>query len=523
MDLLTTGVDVPKVRNIVFFRYMKSPITFYQMIGRGTRIDLPDKLMFRVYDYTGATRLFGADFVTKPASEPGELGTDGPPAPPPVPPIAVDGFEVHVSGHEKYVVMNVDGVATPVPMADFKAGLSSELVRACPTLGVFRRRWVNPAEREELIAAVVNAGYSPSVLRVIEDKDAYDLFDVLADMGYGLAPRTRQDRAFAFRYKHAAWLDGLPLRTRATVEAIADQFADDGTEGLESGYLFQVPAVRDAGGVGADRSGRAEGTGAGDEGKDVLGVTRILLSEVIREAKAGFASGKRDPDGIVQLRMNNVDRNVSINWKSFLRVPANPVSTQEYSLHSGDVLFNNTNSTALVGKSALFRGYAEPVVYSNHFTRLRTHQEKLLPEYLAAWFNHTWASGTFAEICNQWIGQSAVQAGKLLALLIPLPPLGEQARIVAELTAAMATVEKARRAAEEQLAMIGAMPAALLREVFGDAADRDAKQPRERPTSAVEAVEGPTATGWPVQHRGQQEQWLPQSGESTSRAARADS
>jgi type I restriction enzyme R subunit len=251
VDLLTTGVDVPKVRNIVFFRYMKSPITFYQMIGRGTRIDLPDKLMFRVYDYTGATRLFGADFVTQPASEPGEAGTDGPPAPPPVPPIAVDGFEVHVSGHEKYVVMNVDGVATPVPMEDFKAGLSTALVSACPTLGVFRRRWVNPAEREEVIAAVVNAGYSPSVLRVIEDKDAYDLFDVLADMGYGLAPRTRQDRAFAFRYKHAAWLDGLPGRARATVEAIADQFADDGTEGLESGYLFQVPAVRDAGGVDA--------------------------------------------------------------------------------------------------------------------------------------------------------------------------------------------------------------------------------------------------------------------------------
>ena len=66
VDLLSTGVDVPCVRNIVFFKYVRSPIAFYQMIGRGTRIDLPTgKLMFRVYDYTDATRLFGEEFRTK--------------------------------------------------------------------------------------------------------------------------------------------------------------------------------------------------------------------------------------------------------------------------------------------------------------------------------------------------------------------------------------------------------------------------------------------------------------------------
>ncbi|HZU75189.1 MAG TPA: DEAD/DEAH box helicase family protein, partial [Dehalococcoidia bacterium] len=36
VELLTTGVDVPAVRNIVFFKYVRSPIAFYQMVGRGT-------------------------------------------------------------------------------------------------------------------------------------------------------------------------------------------------------------------------------------------------------------------------------------------------------------------------------------------------------------------------------------------------------------------------------------------------------------------------------------------------------
>ncbi|HLG70107.1 MAG TPA: DEAD/DEAH box helicase family protein [Chloroflexota bacterium] len=73
VDLLTTGVDVPVIRNVVFFKYVGSPIAFYQMIGRGTRLDpATGKLMFRVYDYTNATRLLPHGFITKapPVSKP---------------------------------------------------------------------------------------------------------------------------------------------------------------------------------------------------------------------------------------------------------------------------------------------------------------------------------------------------------------------------------------------------------------------------------------------------------------------
>ena len=57
-ELLSTGVDVPSARNIVFMKTVSSPILFKQIIGRGSRVD-PDsgKLWFRIIDYTGATRL----------------------------------------------------------------------------------------------------------------------------------------------------------------------------------------------------------------------------------------------------------------------------------------------------------------------------------------------------------------------------------------------------------------------------------------------------------------------------------
>ncbi|MFO0875669.1 MAG: DEAD/DEAH box helicase family protein [Phycisphaerales bacterium] len=258
VDLLTTGVDVPAVRNIAFFRYMKSPISFYQMVGRGTRIDVPSgKLMFTVYDYTGATRLFGEDFVAAPPRAGGVGAGDdgpGPPPPPPEPPVIVDGFEVHIGPQGRFVVAPVDGRAMPVPIDDYKAGLSARLIAECPTLEAFRARWVNPLEREEIIDAIVSAGYSPSVLRMLEQMNDYDLYDVLADLGYGLLPRTREDRCLAFRYKHAGWLAALPAPAKAAVEAIADQFAVGGTEGLENPHIWQTPGVAAAGGINALKS-----------------------------------------------------------------------------------------------------------------------------------------------------------------------------------------------------------------------------------------------------------------------------
>ncbi len=57
-ELLSTGVDVPACRNIVFMKTLSSPILFKQIIGRGSRIDAATgKLWFRIIDYTDATRL----------------------------------------------------------------------------------------------------------------------------------------------------------------------------------------------------------------------------------------------------------------------------------------------------------------------------------------------------------------------------------------------------------------------------------------------------------------------------------
>jgi len=59
VDMLDTGIDIPEIVNLVFARPVKSPVKFWQMIGRGTRLcpDLfgpgQDKSVFRIFDHWG--------------------------------------------------------------------------------------------------------------------------------------------------------------------------------------------------------------------------------------------------------------------------------------------------------------------------------------------------------------------------------------------------------------------------------------------------------------------------------------
>ncbi|MBW4549171.1 MAG: DEAD/DEAH box helicase family protein [Symplocastrum torsivum CPER-KK1] len=256
VDLLTTGVDVPVVRNIAFFKYVNSPISFYQMVGRGTRLDAAtQKLMFRVYDYTNATRLFGQSFLSRLTARRTSTGGEGTPQPTgerqQQRTILVEGFDVKITPAGRYILTMVDGQTLPVTIEEYKERLAQKLVETVPNLTDFRTIWVNREERRQAIAQLPDGGRSPLVVREVEDLEDCDLYDVLAELGYGLNRRTRMERVEAFAYKHVDWLNEMPAPTAATVKALTAQFTRAGTEGLENSKIFQTPEVRKAGGLDA--------------------------------------------------------------------------------------------------------------------------------------------------------------------------------------------------------------------------------------------------------------------------------
>jgi type I restriction enzyme R subunit len=76
VDMLDTGIDIPDVVNLIFFKQVRSKTKFWQMVGRGTRLrpDLfgpgDDKKSFFILDYCGNLEFFSLD----PATAEGRIG-----------------------------------------------------------------------------------------------------------------------------------------------------------------------------------------------------------------------------------------------------------------------------------------------------------------------------------------------------------------------------------------------------------------------------------------------------------------
>jgi len=205
--------------------------------------------MFRVYDYTNATRLFGEKFRDKLATKKGTAAEPKERQQRLV--ISVEGFEVNITPVGRYILTTVDGETKPITVEEYREMLAESLVNQVTNLTLFRSIWVQPEERGRLLQILPDGGRSASIIRTLDELEACDLFDVLGELGYGLHRLTRLERAEAFSYKQEDWLREMPEETAATVRAIASQFAKSGTEGLENKLIFQVPEVTKAGGLSA--------------------------------------------------------------------------------------------------------------------------------------------------------------------------------------------------------------------------------------------------------------------------------
>lgn len=171
--------------------------------------------------------------------------------------------------------------------------------------------------------------------------------------------------------------------------------------------------------------------------------------DVMSDIQSGFPSGKhhREATGVPHLRPMNVDRlgNLDLTDVKYVASDVSPLRVTE-----GHILFNNTNSPDLVGKTAYVGSRAE-LAFSNHMTRLRA-SEAVEPRFAAKYLHFLWVSQYFRHRCTNHVNQASV-SGSMLADSVPflIPPLAEQRRIIAaleehlsDLDAAVAGLKRAR-------------------------------------------------------------------------------
>lgn len=152
-----------------------------------------------------------------------------------------------------------------------------------------------------------------------------------------------------------------------------------------------------------------------DFGEDKLG-------NLVKEIVSGFACNKSNekPDGHVHLRTHNIDLSGHLNFDLVVKIDPKKVDLKKNQINKGDILFNNTNSKELVGKTALVDKDYE-YGFSNHLTRIRVDESKINPEYLVNYLMNLHQQGYFLRICKKWIGQAGVNSGMLKNVNVKFP------------------------------------------------------------------------------------------------------
>lgn len=155
-----------------------------------------------------------------------------------------------------------------------------------------------------------------------------------------------------------------------------------------------------------------------------------LAEKGIVEFQNGFPCGQWNESGvgIPQLRPFNVTDFGKIDLTQIKSIETNK-SVEKYKLKQNDIVFNNTNSEELVGKTALWQNGAGYVL-SNHMTIIRIKDDNSInPTYLANFLHKKWFNGHYKMICRRHVNQASVSIERLKDIDLPYPPIDIQNEI----------------------------------------------------------------------------------------------
>jgi len=222
--------------------------TFKQIIGRGTRIlEEYGKSWFTIMDFKGATVLFQDDKFDGPPEqiyepepddpptsedEGGGSGGDGPPGP----------------GRDKFYVANVsakilrertqfiggDGKLATESVKDYTR---KTMLKKYALVDDFLNTWSKAAQKKAIVRELEEQGVPFDALLDAVGRD-YDPFDLVCHVAYDQPPLTRKERADNVRKRN--YFTRYGDRTRAVMEAVLNQYSNQGLEAIESPDALKI-------------------------------------------------------------------------------------------------------------------------------------------------------------------------------------------------------------------------------------------------------------------------------------------
>ena len=169
------------------------------------------------------------------------------------------------------------------------------------------------------------------------------------------------------------------------------------------------------------------------------------LEDIVCELKYGTSEKSLSVGKIAVLRMGNITNVGTIDYSNLV-YSSNNEDIKLYSLEKDDLLFNRTNSSEWVAKTAIYKK-EQPAIYAGYLIRIRP--ILIFSDYLNTVMNSSYYRNWCYNVKTDAVNQSNINAQKLSQLMIPIPPLKEQERIVVEVAKWISLIDTIKNSKED--------------------------------------------------------------------------
>lgn len=157
---------------------------------------------------------------------------------------------------------------------------------------------------------------------------------------------------------------------------------------------------------------------------------------------------------------------------------------EKYLVNQGDFYVSRGNgSLSLVGRGGLARGVPPEIAFPDTLIRVRVDRDVMLPEFLAAIWNSHGVRRQIEAVAHTTAGIYKINQGHLRAVELPVPPIADQRRLVAEIEQQRTLIEAADRSISSSRRRCNTLRRAILKAAFtGQLVGQD---PRDDPASEL--------------------------------------
>ena len=219
----------------------------------------------------------------------------------------------------------------------------------------------------------------------------------------------------------------------------------------------------------------------------------VSLSNISQRIHYGFTASATSSGTYHLLRITDIKES-GVDWSSVPYCQIAEEDAKKFNLSEGDIVIARTGGT--IGKSFLIQNKDCSSVFASYLIRVILDANLVFPEFLIKFMESPtyWSQLSKA---SRGTGQPNVNTKSLGALLVPLPPIEEQRRIVARLNELLSVIKQAEDAYTD-LQSLGK----TLRERILQKAIEGKLVPQLDEESAVEQIgEAPAETPFAIPHK----------------------